>query len=101
MKFFSMHTLRNAIPVNETGRTYRRFNVQTIPRPLNDSPTPTSLIRSGTVIRVLDISGSKYYALAARDALPIRTIRLGSEYRHSRRELEDLVGADLSQFTDD
>lgn len=68
---------------------------------LNDNLTKAPLVRSGTVMRVLNISRSTYYALAARDALPIRTIRLGSEYRHSRRELEVLVGADLSQFTDD
>ena len=75
--------------------------MQSIPHTLSDIPTKAPLVRSGTAMRVLNISRSKYYALAARDALPIRTIRLGSEYRHSRRELEDLVGVNLSQFMDD
>lgn len=45
---------------------------------------------------LVGISRSHAYALAARDALPVRVIRLGRRVMVSRAEVEQLLGVSLA-----
>lgn len=44
----------------------------------------------------LGVGRSCFYELAREDRLPVRTIRIGRQFRFSRRELERLLDGDRS-----
>jgi predicted DNA-binding transcriptional regulator AlpA len=68
---------------------------QSMPISVTGMETPQVMSIAALAV-VLGISRSHCYALAARDALPVPVIRLGSRMVVSRRMVEELLGYSLA-----
>ncbi len=60
------------------------------------SPLPSGTYGLAELASLLDISYTTAHELAQRDALPVPAIRLGRQYKFSKRAVHALLGLDAA-----